>query len=337
LVDNKLKKSNKAMQNTINYVGIDISKFFFDVALPDGGGYRYYKFNNDQTGFSALLKILHKESTVVMEATGPYYLRLASFLSQKAIRVSVINPLVIRRFCQMRMSRAKTDKKDASMIAQYGYREKPSLWQLPKEYDIVLQQREALMANLHKEYTAVNNQLESFISSGMLAKELEEMIREELEHTQALISELTSRMEELAKEHYSTLLTSLESIPGLGRKTAMMLLVVTGGFSRLSNYRKLSSYIGLCPRIFESGISVKGKARICKMGMSQMRAILYLCAWSARRYNKSCCQLYERLIAKGKAKKVALIAVANKLLKQAFAIATRQTIYNENYVSKICS
>jgi hypothetical protein len=68
-----------------------------------------------------------------------------------------------------------------------------------------------------------------------------------------------------------------------------------------------------------------------------MRAILYLCAWSARGYNKSCCQLYERLIAKGKAKKVALIAVANKLLKQAFAIATRQTIYNENYVSKICS
>jgi hypothetical protein len=51
LVDNKLKKSNKAMQNTINDVGINISKFFFDVALPDGGGYRYYKFNNDQTGF----------------------------------------------------------------------------------------------------------------------------------------------------------------------------------------------------------------------------------------------------------------------------------------------
>jgi transposase len=326
----------KTMQNTINYVGIDISKLFFDIAIPDGQGYRHYRFDNDPAGFSALLKILSSESVVVMEASGPYYLRLASFLSEKGIGVSVVNPLVIRRFCQMRLSRAKTDKKDARMIATYGSLEKPGLWQPPKEHVISLQQMEALLSNLQKEYTAVNNQLTSFINSGRLDKKLEQLIREELKHKQKLIDQLSLEMEELAKKHYSTLLTSLESIPGIGRKTAMMLLVASGGFSRFSDYRKLSSYIGLCPRIFESGTSVKGKARICKMGMSQMRAMLYLCAWSAKRYNKACCQLYERLLAKGKAKKVALIAVVNKLLKQAFAIATRQTVYNENYVSNIC-
>jgi transposase len=283
-----------------------------------------------------LLEVLSKESVVVMEASGPYYLRLASFLSQKGIAVSVVNPLVIRRFCQMRMSRAKTDKKDSIMIAQYGYAEKPAPWQPPKEHEIALQQMEALLSNLKKEYTAVNNQLESFNSSGMLDKELEELISKELQHKQELLDKLTSKMEELAKKHYSTLLTSLESIPGIGSKTAIMLLVASGGFSRFSDYRKLSAYIGLCPRIFESGTSVKGKARICKMGMSRMRAMLYLCAWSAKRYNKACRQLYDRLLAKGKAKKVALIAVVNKLLKQAFAIATRQTTYNENYVNKIC-
>ena len=309
---------------------------FFDVALPDGQGYRHYKFDNNQAGFSALLKVLSSESVVVMEASGPYYLRLASFLSQQGIGVSVVNPLVIRRFCQMRLSRAKTDKKDSIMLAKYGCAEKPALWQPPKEHEIVLQQMEAILANLHKEHTAVNNQLESFTSSGMLDKKLEQLLRKESAHKQGLIDQLTLEIEELAKKHYSSLLASLESIPGIGRKTAIMLLVASGGFSRFSDYRKLSSYIGICPRIFESGTSVKGKARICKMGMSGMRAVLYLCAWSAKRYNKACSELYGRLLAKGKAKKVALIAVVNKLLKQAFAIATKLTIYNENYVRKPC-
>jgi transposase len=329
-------QSNKVMQNSINYIGVDISKLFFDVALTEGEGYRYYRFDNNQAGFSALLKVLPLESLVVMEASGPYYLRLATYLSEKEVAVSVINPLVIRRFCQMRMSRTKTDKKDARMIAEYGRAEKPALWQPPQEHLIALQQLEALLANLHKEYTAVSNQLESFTSSGILDKGLEALIKEELQHKQELIDKLTLAMEELAKKHYSTMLADLESIPGLGRKTAMMLIVISGGFCRFSNYRKLSSYIGLCPRIFESGISVKGKARICKMGMSRIRALLYICSWSAKRYNKACYQLYQRLLAKGKAKKVALIAVANKLLKQAFAIATRHTMYNENYLTKTC-
>ena len=114
-------QNNIAMQNSINYIGIDISKSFFDVALPDGQGYEHHKLDNNQAGFSALLKLISSGSVVVMEASGPYYLRLASFLSEKRIAVSVVNPLVIRRFCQMRLSRAKTDKKDAVMIAEYGY------------------------------------------------------------------------------------------------------------------------------------------------------------------------------------------------------------------------
>lgn len=143
-------------------------------------------------------------------------------------------------------------------------------------------------------------------------------------------------MGQIAQAHYSDMLTNLETIPGMGKKTAVMLTVLSGGFTRFDDYRKLSSYIGICPRIFESGTSVKGKARICKMGMSRIRATLYVCSWSARRYNKACRDLYERLLAKGKAKKLALIAVANKLLKQAFTIAKQQTKYQENYSNIIC-
>jgi transposase len=324
------------MQTQSNYTGIDISKSFFDVAVPDGDQYRYYKFSNDLSGFESLLKVLAVNSYVAMEASGPYYLRLACYLNGKGIGVSVINPLVIRRFSQMRMSRAKTDRKDARMIAQYGLLEKPSLWQPPQEHVVALQQMEALLSNLHKEFTATGNQLESFSVSGMLNKRLEKLIKKDLEYKQKLIAQINLEMESLAKKHYSRMLADLESIPGIGKKAAMSLIVLSGGFSRFDDYRKLSAYIGICPRIFESGTSVKGKARICKMGMSRIRATLYICSWSAKKYNKACKELYERLLAKGKAKKLALIAVANKLIKQAFAIAKQQTKYNENYSNITC-
>lgn len=324
------------MQSETNYTGIDISKSFFDVAIPRADQYNYYKFSNDAAGFEALYKVLNGSHQVIMEASGPYYLRLACYLNTKGIRISVVNPLVIRRFCQMRMSRAKTDKKDARMIAEYGKTEKPVLWQSPSRHEITLQQMEAVLFNLHKECTALNNQLESFHHSGMLEKRLEKMLSGELLHKQELMRKITLDMQKMAEEHYSQMLVGLTSIPGMGKKTAMMLIVLSGGFNRFDDYRKLSSYIGLCPRIFESGTSVKGKARICKMGMSRIRAMLYLCSWSAKRCNKACRGLYERLIAKGKAKKQALIAVANKLLKQAFAIATQKTKYNENYSKYIC-
>jgi transposase len=324
------------MQTQTNYTGIDISKSFFDVAVEAGERYQYYKFSNDHTGFKNLLKVLPVHSRVVMEASGPYYLQLACHLHLKGIQVSVVNPLVIRRFCQMRMSRAKTDKKDARMIAQYGKSEQPVLWQPPHQHAVSLQQMEAFLFNLNKEHTALSNQLGSFQSSGMLSHPLRKLIARELAHKQALIEQVTADMHQLAEQHYSQTMSRLQSIPGMGKKTAMMLIVLSGGFNRFDDYRKLSSYIGLCPRIFESGTSVKGKSRICKMGMSRIRAMLYICSWSAKRCNKACKELYERLLAKGKAKKLALIAVANKLLKQAFAIATGDRDYQENYSNNIC-
>lgn len=324
------------MQSQANYTGVDISKLFFDVAFMAAGKYSYHKFSNNNAGFKLLLKVLPVNTLVVMEASGPYYLQLACYLTGHNIAVSVVNPLVIRRFSQMRMSRAKTDKKDAMMIAEYGKTEQPGLWHMPEQHVIALQQMEAVLSNLNKERTALNNQLESFTHSGMLDKSLKKVLIKELEHKDGLIKKVNNDMEALAEQHYAQMLSNLESIPGIGRKTAMMLTVLSGGFTRFNDYRRLSSYIGICPRIFESGTSVKGKARICKMGMSHIRATLYMCTWSARRCNKACKELYERLLAKGKAKKLALIAIANKLLKQAFAIAKQQKKYNENYSNIIC-
>jgi len=320
------------MQTQTNYIGIDISKSLFDVSI----GEKHYQFSNDQAGFESLLKLSGADSHIVMEASGPYYLRLACHLHAHGIRVSVVNPLVIRRYSQMRLSRAKTDKKDARLIAEYGAMTKPELWIPPQRHMIELQHTEALVSGLNKQHTLLSNQLESFIAGGMLHKQLKQTIQKELAHLKQLIALLSARMQQIVLAHYGQMLSDLKTIPGIGKKTAMMLILISGGFDRFDDCRKLSSYIGICPRLFESGSSVKGKARICKMGMSAIRASLYLCSWSAKRCNKACRDLYERLIAKGKAKKLALIAVANKLLKQAFAIAKAQSKYQQDYSKNIC-
>ncbi|CAM1352762.1 transposase (fragment) [Tenacibaculum halocynthiae] len=135
----------------------------------------------------------------------------------------------------------------------------------------------------------------------------------------------------LLKKEHQDLLTRLETIPGIGKKTAIMLVVLTDGFERFTSGSELCSYSGLTPIIRQSGSSVKGRARISKIGNVKLRNLLFMCSFNACKYNKSCRELYQRIVAKGKSKKLALIAVCNKLLKQAFAIAKSGLIYDETY------
>ena len=110
-----------------------------------------------------------------------------------------------------------------------------------------------------------------------------------------------------------------------------MLLLFAGGFARLDTYRQLIAKAGLSPREHASGTSVRGKARITKMGGALLRGKLFVCSFSAKKSNAACNALYERLVAKGKNGKVALIAVCNKLLKQAFAIVKSGVPYQANF------
>ena len=118
-------------------------------------------------------------------------------------------------------------------------------------------------------------------------------------------------------------------------KTALFLIVVTDGFKKFETASQLCSYVGITPTIRESGSSVRGRSRISKVGNKKLRNLVFLAAFSAYKYNKACKALFDRIVAKGKSKKLALIAVANKLLKQAFAIAKSGLPYDENFVSRL--
>lgn len=128
-------------------------------------------------------------------------------------------------------------------------------------------------------------------------------------------------------------LSLLKTIPGIGDKTALFLIVITDGFQKFEKASQLCSYVGITPTIRESGSSVKGRSRISKVGNKKLRNFLFLCAFNACKVNKACRQIYERIVNKGKSKKLALIAVANKLLRQSFAIAKSGLPYDEAYVS----
>lgn len=324
------------MESIKKYVGIDISKLDFDVAIEQEEGYQHLKLSNDKKGFRQLVAGLTTESHIVMEASGPYYVGLASYLHEQGLVVSVVNPLVIRRFCQMRLSRAKTDKKDAKMIATYGRAECPEAWIPSADYIQELRQLQATSDLLDKSRTSLLCQQEAFDQLPVQSKEASKSIHKAVKALEKELAAIEQKMQQIIIQYHGDMYDRLQSIPGLGKKTALLLIVISGGFTRFTESRQLSSYIGICPRIYESGTSVKGRGHITKMGMSRIRAMLYLCSWSAKRYNKACKELYDRLVAKGKSKRLALIAVANKLLKQAFAVATQNTLYQEDYLKNIC-
>lgn len=230
----------------------------------------------------------------------------------------------------MRLKRTKTDKSDADMIRQYAERETPALWQLPESYILELNQIQTVIASLQKQKTALLNQQEAFNQlpdqNQPTIKVLRYQLKQLNEHIGLLEQEAESLIYKYAAEQYKL----LTSIPGIGKKTAIMLISISNGFKNFKSSKQLASYIGICPRIYQSGTSIKGAGHICKMGMGRIRAMLYLCSWTAHKCNKACRELYERLLAKGKAKKVALVAVMHKLLKQAFAIVNNLEPYNEN-------
>ncbi|WP_375579826.1 IS110 family transposase [Marivirga tractuosa] len=316
-------------------VGIDTSNDFFDAtALEDDSVIFQRQFANNVKGFRLFLNAVkdYTVELVCIEATGPYHLRFAMFLNEHKFNISVVNPLVIKRYAQMKMSRAKTDKKDAYLIAFYAKEQKPELWKAPSEASLEIRQLDTHLELLMKHKRALANQLHAFKSTGTMVKGLEKQMEEQINQLNDDIKKIERKIESLVRSSYQKMADQLQSIPGIGKKSAYMMIVCTNGFSTFDNYKQVISFFGLAPRHYQSGTSVKGKTRICKMGMSRVRKILYMAGVTAIKCNKTCQDLYDRLRAKGKSHNLAIIAVVNKLIKQSFAIAKNNTYYQADYI-----
>jgi transposase len=268
-----------------------------------------------------------------MEATGYYHYQLAYFLVDNSIQVSVENPLSIKRFIQMKLSRVKTDKSDAKMICLYGQHQDLKLWVGYSKNQMECLQMIRLLDTYTKQSTALKNKLQAEQTLGNPSKIVVSSLKRSLKNIAKETVVVEEKLLELVKIEYQEVLTKVESIPGIGRKTAMMLVVLTDGFNRFESSSQLCSFCGLTPVIRQSGTSIKGRVRISKIGNSKLRNLLFMCSFTACKCNKACKEIYDRITEKGKSKKLALIAVCNKLLRQAFAIAKSGVEYNKEYRS----
>jgi len=320
------------MNKDIKYFGIDISCLVFDVTDSEGN---YYQFKNNEFGFKKFSKLLGCNSHCVMEATGYYHYQLAYHLLELGTKVSVENPLSVKRFIQMGLSKVKTDKSDSKLICAYAEQVELKLWKGNSKNDIECLQIVRTLSVYTKQSTMLKNKLHGEAVLGNPSKEVVRSLKRSLKQLQKEMADLEDKLLALVKTEHQDLLTRLKTIPGIGPKTAIMLIVLTGGFNRFTNASELCSYAGLTPVIRQSGSSVKGRPRISKMGNQKLRNLLFMCSFNACKYNRACRDLYERIVAKGKSKKLALIAVCNKLLKQAYAIAKSGLIYDGNYKSTL--
>lgn len=301
-------------------LGIDVSKATFDVALVYHRHVHHKQFANQPTGFRALRAWVAKHTTAplhaCMEATGKYGQALAEFLNAHAIKVSVVNPLRIKAFARSELSRTKTDKQDAAVIARFCVAMRPPAWQPAppeiRQLKAYTRRLDALTALAQQEH----NRLEG--ETGFVADD----IRQHVKELQARIHRLKKVIAEHLQHHPMLCQQKalLLSIPGIGERTAAQLLTICGSIHQFSHAKQLAAFCGLSPRTHQSGSSVKGRGALSKMGHASLRKALFFPALVAMKYNPQLKAMRERLLAAGKPKMVVVGAVMRKLLHQIYGV-----------------
>jgi len=323
------------MRNLTMYCGIDISADSFDICmLQPAGDFAWHQLPNNHKGFKQLLKLCPGQYHFVMETTGVFHLPLCFFLHEKNCAYSVVNALQIKRYIQMNLERNKTDKKDAWHICMYGIERKPVQYQMPEQQYFECRTLNSAIETITSEITAFTNKIyaqkKQKIDTSAVLRSYSQIVK-------TLKSELKKLKDELQNKlllWQPNLVKQVRSVKGIGSRATATLIVATQGFKNTHSYQQLISYAGLSPKLYTSGKSIRGKVRISKKGGKQLRHVLYMCALNAKTTNPACKALFDRLVAKGKNKKLAIIAVCNKLLKQVFAVVKSGELYSDNYYKK---
>ena len=317
----------------MTYIGIDVSKDSFVAAYPKKSGYTTKTFLNTTSGVRQFISSLPEDCHCVMEATGNYSMLLLYLLQQANIIVSMENPQKIKHFARAMLSTTKTDEIDAKLIALYGEKMEPAPYKIPSESIILLKQKRTVLRQLKKQLLMMTNLQESM---AVLPKQ-DPTSKASIEQTIKFLRKQISKMEEeitnLSNKEYKRQMDLLTSIKGISNTIASALIIATGGFTYFSSAKQISRFLGLCPTYQQSGTSVNVKGHINRNGDTYLRSQLYVAAVSSTACNSACRETFVKMKERGKAGKVAIIAVANKLIRQAFAVVTNNRPYVDGYVS----
>lgn len=316
-------------------LGIDVSKATLAAALWQGEQAIILEpVENCSQGWDALrsqvgIRLSAEQVAglvVVLEPTGGYELGMALWAYQQGWQVCLPNPRQVREWARSQGRRAKTDRQDALVLAQYGAQQRLHPWQpLPEEVEELeglLRRRSDLEALLQRE----RNRQEHLLPRPGLHREVPKSVERVIRVLEEELAQIEQAIQDQLQQHppLQQARTRLLSVPGLGQKNVLPVLVLlsrwhtrTGG---QGSSKGLVAYAGLDPQPYESGTSVKRQAGISHMGEREVRRLLYMGALGASRGNNPLRAFYERLVGRGKAKKLALVAAARKLLTWAWAV-----------------
>ena len=320
-------------------VGVDVSKAKLDVALLAANGkFRSKVFANDLAGFKSLLHWLsahlsegHDGVHVCMEATGSYHEALALFLHDQHLAVSVVNPLLVKRFAEINRQRNKTDDGDAKCLARYCEMHRPELWEAPTpgvralqalvaRLDTLQQMRQAECNRLDVAHPSVSASIQSLISG--LDAQIKQ-VRQQIGQTVDDDPDLKRRRD------------LLQTIPGLGDKTIPQLLAYIGRPERFKSVKALTAYASLAPLIRQSGTSLNKTRGTHPMGHKMLKRALYFPAMVAGKHNPLVAAFWAKLKAQNKPGKVIVEACMHKLLAIAYGVLRSGQPFNANHLKPV--
>jgi len=311
------------------YAGVDVSKDRLDVCLrwrePERHADTFF-VTQDDAGIDTLVSRLAEERPVmvILEATGGFERAVVAALATAGLPVTVVNPRQVRDFARATGRLAKTDKIDAEVLARFAEAIRPSPKPLPDEETRALQGILARRRQLLGMLTAENNRLPS--ATKPVAKRIAAHIRwleKELERTNGDLDEMIKASATLCENE-----GLLKSVPGVGPVLARTLMAELPELGALT-HKRLAALVGVAPLNRDSG-TLRGRRAVWG-GRSEVRAALYMGAMVAARRNRVVREFYERLLAAGKPKKVALVACMHKLLLILNAVLKQRTPWRYPY------
>lgn len=317
------------------YLGVDVSKATLDaVGATDEQEEPLPSYKNTKGGWKALgqkataVAEALGETTIhlIIEPTGGYERGFVDYAYGLGWSVTVVNPFYVRRFIQGQGQRGKTDSMDALMLARYGVQQKPApQWQMAadaRELQGLLGRQDDLKKLLQAERNRLKQAKHNPRTPPAVQRSIERTIRvleEELKALDDVIQELLRSSDQIGP-----MANLLRTVPGVGPKVVLRLLTLFYRFHALTagkgTAKQLVAFLGLDPQPYESGRSVWMRPTISRMGDKAGRADLYMGAIGGIRGNNPLRTYYERLMQRGKAHKLAIVACSRKILVWAWAI-----------------
>jgi len=336
------------------FVGVDIAAMTATVAwqAPRQKPSKPITIEQTTEDFASLHQRLMKtgvtpeQTLVVFEATGVYWLSLATFLSRQGYAVSVVNPTQAHPFAKALLKRAKTDAIDAQTLTELAALLQPALWTPPpaiyEELEQRLTQRDALLlmrGQLRNQLHALGHLPVVVAPVRQRMQALDQTLTTQLADIETELAALPPTEDLEAPEEgepsldraWALTVAKLQTIPGIGLLTALWIVVTTMNFTLCSSAEQAAAYAGLAPMPRESGTSMHKRPYIGHTGNRRLRTAFYLATLSAARHNPVIKPFYDRLRAAGKPAKVARCAAARKLLHLAFAVGTNKEDFDPHY------